>query len=421
MADSVGPRAGFGNVMRALRIRNYRTYTLGNAIALIGTWIQRVAVAWLAWELTHSGTWLGLCAAADLIPSVIVSPFAGALADRVDRLRLLKVTQSVGLLQAALLCILTYAGIITVEGLFLLTVALGVINATAQPARLALIPSLVEPPLVPAAVAINSLVFNGARFIGPAIAGTAIAAGSTALAFALNALSYVAFLVTVARIELKPPPAAPRRRFFLQSWEGYVYALRHPGIGRILALFAVSTVALRGFIEILAGFADDVFNRGAPGLAWLMATIGIGAVLGGISMLRRSGVAGLTARTVDYTLVMSLAVLAFTATRNYWLALPCLIVAGYALSVTGISAQTLVQTAVDPAMRGRVMGFYGMLFRAGPALGAMLMGMLSNSLGFRAPVAAGAALCLVSWLWAQLNRETMRRSLETAPDTAVAD
>lgn len=406
--------------MRVLRNRNYRTYTAGNSISLIGTWIQRIAVGWLAWQLTHSGTWLGLCAAAELVPVIAVSPFAGALADRVNRVMVIQLTQLLAMMQASLLAWLAWRGI-GIEALFFITVALGVVNAFAQPARLALIPSLVDRENLASAVAMNSLIFNLARFVGPATAGIVIAQGSVSLAFALNALSYVAFQVALTRVTVAPARAERERDILRQSIEGYAYAIRHPGIGPMLGLFTVTSVALRGFIELFPGFADSVFGRGPQGLAWLTATVGIGAMVGGFWMMMRSGVQGLTAIIVNHTLLMSLALLGFTATNIYWLALACVFVGGFSLVVTGISAQTLVQTSVDPAMRGRVMGLYGMLFRAGPALNALLVGWLSSYLGLRLSLAAGAAVCLLAWLWAVSSRGALERALEAEPRRALAE
>lgn len=414
---------GFGNVARALSIPNYRIYTIGNLISLSGTWIQRVAVGWLAWQLTHSGAWLGLCAAADLIPVVVVSPFAGALADRTDRLRLIWLTQIVAMSQAVLLAVLTYTGLITVELLFAMTLFLGVANAMNQPARLALIPSLVDASTLGSAVALNSLVFNAARFIGPATAGIVIAQSSVELAFALNALSYPAFIFALSRIHIPADAKAarpPGGHFLRDSFEGYVYALTHRGIGGIVVLFSVTSITLRGFIELFPGFADRVFGRGPMGLAGLTATVGLGAMVGCVWMLRRSGTRGLTRLIVAYTLTMSLAVLGFTLTDNYALALVCVFVAGFAMVATGISAQTLIQIAVDPAMRGRVLGFYGMIFRAGPAVNAVAMGVLSGHLGLRVPVAAGACLSLLAWGWARLHQTRMALALERESEAHAA-
>ena len=280
MESSTG---GFGNVVRALSIRNYRIYTLGNAISLIGIWLQRVAVGWLAWQLTHSGTWLGLVAFADLAPVMFLSPIAGALADRRDRIWVIRMTQIVAISQALVLAVLTYTGVITIWPLFLLTLVLGAANAVAQPARLALIPNLVDRESLPSAVAINSIVFNNARFVGPAIAGVAIAQGSVSLSFALNALSYIAFSMCLSRVEAASERGAGsgHRRMLNETLEGYLYAARHPGIGPMLGMFALSSVICRGFIEMLPGFADSVFHRGPQGLAWMVATAGLGAMLGG--------------------------------------------------------------------------------------------------------------------------------------------
>jgi len=399
-------------VARAFRIRNYRLFATGNGISQVGYWIQRVAQGWLAWQLTHSGTWLGLVAAADLIPNVVISPFAGALADRVDRIRVIRLTQIVAIIQAWVLAILSFTDAITIEELFLLIFMLGFINAFNQPARLALIPSLVDNATLPSAVAINSLIFNLARFIGPAIAGIVIAATGVGLAFVLNACAYVAFSLMLAKVHVPPERHAPQRNFFRQSFEGFFYAIRHPGIGQMMILFAITTIGIRGYNELFPGFADNIYHQGAQGLAWLTATVGLGAMAGGVWMLRRGGTRGLTGLAINHTLVMCLSVLAFAAASAYWLALVTVFVGGFAMTVSGISAQTLVQTAVPPVMRGRVMAFYGMVFRAGPALGALIAGWLATRFGFRLPVAAGAVVCVLSWVWARLRQEQMRHALE---------
>ncbi|HEX7966721.1 MAG TPA: MFS transporter [Stellaceae bacterium] len=407
--------AGFENAVRVLSIRNYRVYTAGNSISLIGTWMQRFSVGWLAWELSHSPTWLGVVAVADLMPTLVLSPFAGLLADRLDRVRLIWLTQILAMAQAALLALLTYAGVITIEILLALTLVLGAVNAVNQPARLALIPNLVDRASLPAAVAINSLVFNGARFIGPAVAGPIVYQGGVAIAFALNSATYLAFIAALARVKVAPDPIArgsPRREFLADTLAGYAYALRHPGIGRMILLFAATSFSIRGFIEMFPGFADVVFGKGPIGLSWLTATLGLGAVAGGLWMLRRPSIHGLTALIIGHTFLIAVAVLGFTATRNYGVALACVFVCGFALVTTGISAQTLVQSAVDPAMRGRVLGLYGMLFRGGPAFNALALGWLSSLFGLRLSVAAGAIVCLAYWAWARLRRDAMEQALE---------
>jgi MFS family permease len=416
-----GSRAGLTNVVRALRVRNYRVFTAGNFTSQIGYWIQRVAVGWLAWQLTHSGTWLGLVSAADLVPAIVVTPFAGVLADRVDRIRVMRTSQVLAIIIATALAALSFTDIITIYELFTLVFVLGIVNSINQPARLALIPSLVDHATLPSAVAINSLCFNMARFIGPAIAGFVIAEISTALAFVINACTYVAFSLALSRMNVAPERMAPQHHFFRQSFEGWVYAVRHPGIGQMMILFSVTTVAMRGYIDMFPGFADNIFHRGAHGLAALTASVGLGAVVGGAWMVRRTGVNGLTSLAINHTLFMALAVLVFSGLTNYTLALITVFVGGFAMVVSGISAQTLVQTAVDPSMRGRVMGLYGLVFRAGPALGALISGWLASSFGFRLPLAAGAIVCIGAWVCAQFLRAGIERALEPAPVAAVAE
>jgi MFS family permease len=410
---------GFGNIARAFANRNYRVYATGNAISLTGTWLQRAAVLWLAWTLAHSGTWLGLVSFADLFPTVILSPLAGAIADRFERVRVIWLSQCIAMTQAFVLAALTYFDAIDIVGLFALAALMGVANAINQPARLALIPDLVDRASLASAVAINSLIFNGARVIGPAIAGLVIAGGSISLAFALNALSYTAFAVALARLDLPPSRRnASERNIIRAMLEGYIYAARHPGIGAMLLLMAITSLGTRGFIEMLPGFADTVFARGPQGYATMTATVGLGAVFGGLWMVRRPAVEGLTSIVFANTVLMSGAVLGFTATAQFWVALPCLWLAGFGLVVSGIGAQTLVQSAVDARMRGRVMALYGMIFRGGPALGAVIMGTLSTHFGLRLPIAAGAILCVLYWLWARLRQNVVARQLEAVPESA---
>ncbi|HEY5209877.1 MAG TPA: MFS transporter [Stellaceae bacterium] len=413
---------GFENALRAMGARNYRLYTIGNAISLVGNWLQRVAVGWLAWELTHSTTWLGVVALATTAPGFLLSPLAGSLADRGDRVRMILWSQIIAMAVAIVLAVMTYAGETTIISLFLLSLTMGAANAVNQPARLALVSNLVPPALLGAAVALNSLVFNTARFIGPAVAGLVIANGSVALAFALNALSYVAFVVALVRLRDIPAlPRRPRRHLIGYTLEGYSYAVRHPGIGQIMMLFALTAFSVRGFVDLFPGFADAVFQRGPQGLAWLTAVTGIGAMAGGIWMVRRDGIRGMTNLIVTHTLMVSLGVLAFTASHNYWVALVALFFTGFAMITTGIAAQTLVQTVVDPEKRGRVMGLYGVVFRAGPSLNAVIMGWISSFIGLQVTVAIGAGLCLIYWGWARLRRDAMEEALEMAARGAAAE
>jgi predicted MFS family arabinose efflux permease len=410
---------GLGNAVLAFNHRNYRIYAGGNAVSLVGIWMQRIAVGWLAWTLTRSGTWLGVMSMAEFFPVVFLSPLAGALADRRDRVGIIRVTQIAGSIEATLLAVLVFTGTITIELLLGLTLLLGVFNAMAQPSRLALIPTLVDRAALPSALAINAIIFNSARFLGPAVAGIVIARVNVGAAFTVNAATYVAFLIAMTNLRGLPAlPVGATQSVLKASAEAYVYASRHPGIAPMLLLFTVTTVGTRGFVELFPGFADSVFGRGPEGLSMLTSTVGLGAICGALWMLLRPAIAGLTRLVLGNTLVISLAILAFTATDRFVLALPCVFLAGTAMTITGIGAQTLLQAAVDIRMRGRIMALYGMIFRAGPAVGAVLMGSLSERFGLRLPLALGALVSCGFWAWTRLKRRRMAETLEADPSVA---
>jgi MFS family permease len=407
---------GLGNIARAFAHRNYLVYVSGNSISLIGWWLERVAVGWLTWTLTHSGAWLGLISLADFLPVFFLAPFAGVLADRRDRVSTIRLTQWIGCAQASLLAILVVSDAMTIEMLLALVLMLGIASGVAQPSRLALIPTLVNRESLASALAINSVIFNLARFIGPALAGIVIAEIGIAAAFAANAVSYIAFQISLLNLRgLPPPPVVGRQNVLRASVEAFSYACRHSGIGPMLLLFVVTTIGTRGFIELFPGFADRVFDRGPQGLAMLTSTVGLGAICGASWMVLRSAITGLANVVLVCTLIMSLAILAFTATDAFYLALPCVFVAGAMMTITGTGAQTLIQAAVDDRMSGRVMALYGMIFRAGPAVGAVLMGTLSEYLGLRLALALGAVVSGGFWLATRFRHKRMAAGLECSP------
>lgn len=397
---------GLGNVAAALSQTGYRRFVIANIVSLSGTWLQRIAVGWLAWELTHSAAWLGLMAMADLIPPLFLAPLTGAMADRHDKLRLIRVTQSAGLVQAVLLALLAGLGWLDISGLFLLTVGLGVINAINQPARLAVMPLLVDRSMLPAAIAINSITFNVARFIGPAVGGLVLAKGGSTLAFALNAVTYIGFLAALHGIRVvEPPLGGARPSVWRESAAGIAYAARHPAIGPIFLLMALGGFGARGMMELLPGFADRVFGRGADGFASLMAVLGLGAVAGGMfMMIRTGGVNGLARLVIHGSGGLGLALAAFLASPTLTPALAAIFVVGTMAVLSAISAQTLVQYAAAAATRGRTLALYGMILTAGPALGALAFGALSELIGLRLAGAVGVAVTLIGWLLALRRR-----------------
>lgn len=416
MPSATGTRA----ILRTLGHPDYGLYTLGNSVSLVGMWMQRVSVGWLTWDLTHSGTWLGLVAFADLFPSVFIGLIGGVAADRLDRVRVIMACQGTAMILAFLLGALTLAGMVTVELLFALTFLGGVVIGFNQPSRLALVSSLVPRENLTTAVAINSIVFNIARFVGPAVAGLVIVASDVAWAFIANAASYLALLVALAVIRGRNPgtgrdltAAAPARGGLVADiGAGLRYAAAHPGIGPLLALHLVASILVRPVLELLPGFADHVFRGGADTLATLTSTVGIGAVVAGWLLARRSGTRGLVTLVLTSSAGVSLGVLAFVATDDIRVGIPAAGALGAVMVASGVGLQTVVQLAVAPEMRGRVLSLHGLIFRGGPAIGALLMGAAGDLVGLRLPVGLGAVAALALLGVVALRAGRIRAAIE---------
>jgi predicted MFS family arabinose efflux permease len=409
------PRAsGLRRIARVLRQPTYGTYTAGNGLSLLGTWMQRIAVGWLAWELTGSAAWLGAVAFADLFPTVVVAPLAGAAADRWDRRRILCATVLVNLVQAVALAVLSATGRLDIWTLLGATLISGIATGVGQPARLALVASLVARDDLPVAVAINSIVFNVARFVGPAVAGVLIGGGGVALAFAGNALSFLVFLAALARLRIEReerPPSGKESGLGRELVDGFRYAAGHPGIGPLLGLLVVTNIFGRPFVELLPGFAGQVFAAGPEGLAMMTSAIGGGAILAGAWLAGREGTGGLVTVTVSSSLLLALTIVLFVATDRLLFALPVLAISGMVMVGAGVGTHTLLQLAVAPSMRGRVLALYGLIFRGGPALGALLMGPIADRFGLAAPVAAGAGVLAIGASVLMTRRRTLSAHL----------
>jgi MFS family permease len=406
------------------RNANYGIYTAGNAISLVGTWMQRISVGWLTWQMTHSGLWLGIIAFADFFPVMLVGPIAGAAADRWDRLQVVKTSQVLSLIQASILFALTALDRMNIWLLVALTACQGVIVAFNQPARLALVPSLVAQADLASAVAINSVIFNLARFVGPMLAGLAIVWSGVSGAFAANALSYVAFLLALARVNVDFTEMGPAQRRSLAAdlRDGISYTASHPAIAALLVLLIAIGIGGRPLNDLLPGFAAEVFRAGAGGLSMLASATGAGAILGGLWLGHRADASGLTHVALFASVGGALAAAAVAATERLWLAIPAIMVFGFCVSSAGIAIQTLVQLGADRGMRGRVMGLYGLIFRGAPAIGGLVAGAASTYFGLRWPVVLGGLVVLAACAWTYRNRARIEAALPGgAPDSGRTD
>ena len=410
--------SSFGGIGRALANRNYRVYSYGSAASLIGTWMQRAAVGWLAWELTHDPKWVGIAVSADLLPTIVSSPIAGVLADRFHPMRMLKVLQLLAGLQAAALAVLTFSGLITIEWLVALSAVLGVVMGFNHPVRQTTIYLLVRREDLSAAVAMTSVIFNTSRVIGPAIAGFVIHFGGAGFAFGLNTISFMIMLAALAAVRL--PPLPPRTRPTMSVLgdivAGYRYAFVHAGIGPTLLISLSAALLVRPAVEMLPAFVGQIFEGGADSLGLILAANGVGAMLAGIWLAWRGSAEGLVPVAIWSTVLAAVALVGLAASDTFWLGTAFVFVLGIAMSLRGTATQTLIQNAVDPEMRGRVLSLNSLIFNAGPAVGAFTLGLIASWAGLQPPLYVAAVLSLGVWLWAWLRRDRLAAALE-GPDT----
>lgn len=418
MADSPGPNA----LWQTLRNRNYRNYAIGNLISQIGVWVHRIAVQWLTWELTHSPTWLGIIAIADVFPNVVIAPLAGAVADRVDRLLAMRIYIAASAALLTTIAALVLSGAITRELLLVLVLINGVVMAFYSPVRLAIVHALVGRDLLTSAISISAMTFNLGRVGGPALAGFIILHGGVGPAFVFTAVADILFVVALSTIRLVTPERMRQQHSLgnipAEIVEGFRYARSHPGIWPLLVILMATTILLRPFNDLFAGFADDVFGRGADGLAWLTGMLGIGAFIGSALLTRRSGIEGLTAMLLNTVLLLAVSLIGFTATDVFWFACACTVVAGYGLTSIGVAEQSLIQAAVRSDMRGRILSIYTLIHRGFPSIGALIMGTAASHIGLRPPVFCGALLFVMFWIWARRRQARIAAVLEAPPESA---
>lgn len=411
MADH-GER-GFHNILKVLRHRGFLYYTIGSLSSQIGNHAYRVAAGWLMWDLTHSAIWLGILGFAQQV-SAVVSPLAGAMADRMDRLFLTRLSQFLLFVQGAALAALTLFDLATAGLLAFLSLIQGLLASIDQPARYALYPTLIGPDDLTTAVAVDSITFNTARLIGPLIAGYAIVHYDTSLAFMVNAVSYGIFCLCLCLVSAPAEAPRPARRSNLieDMREGFRYGFRHPGIGPMLSLLAITTMLSMPLQHLLPGYTEQVFRQGAVGLSWLNAVMGLGAMIGALWMARKGDHFGLTGVMVRSLLFAGLAMLLLTATDFFWVGLIAVGFSGVCSNLSRGASQTLIQNAVEGRMRGRVISLFSMIFRAGPALGALVMGLAAEAFGFRTPLVVAGILLVVAWGWALRRSGPMVAALE---------
>jgi MFS family permease len=366
---------------RALASRNYRIYFAGQLVSLAGTWMQQIAMIWLAWRLSNSAAVLGMVGFASQIPILVLGPFAGVLTDRFDRRRILLATQALAMLQALVLTWLTWRGLVTPAWLIGLALVLGTINALDLPARQAFSAQLVDKREdLPNAIALNSLLMNSARFVGPALAGFAVATIGEAWCFAINAASYLAVILALLAIRVAAHRVAP-----VSAWQafraGIGYVWRHPQIRpRLLTVAAVSFL-VTPYAVMMPLFASEIYGADARAYGLLIGSAGAGALGAGLYLASRQGTERLPRRVADAVLLASGALVLFSLNTQLAAGFAIVMVMGFAVIAFIAGSNTLVQMEVDDALRGRVMAIFSMAFLGIAPLGSFTVGHLAQWVG----------------------------------------
>ncbi len=408
-----GRRPGrFAMLKRSFRHRNYRLFFAGQLVSLIGTWMQWVAQSWLVYRLTDSAALLGLVGFAAQIPILLLSPIGGAVADGFSRHRILLLTQSISMLLALCLAVLTLSGQIMIWELFVLAVLLGVVNAFDVPTRQAFVVELVDREDLSNAIALNSSMFNGARLVGPALAGLTVAAVGEGWCFLFNAASFLAVLAALLTMRL--PAQSPRRatgKVMTQALDGLTYVISTGPIRLLLSLLGLFSLVGMSYVVLMPIFADHILKGGPLALGVLMSSAGLGALLGALTLAMRRGLENISAWIANGALAFGSGLCLFAWSTNFWLSVVILIGVGYAMMVQMASTNTLVQAMVPDIYRGRAMAAYSMMFLGMAPIGALLAGMAAENLSAPVAVSSGGGICVVAAL---LFRSRLPRLREDA-------
>src|ERR671914_2588152 len=397
-----GPPPRSFNPFRALqRHRNYRRFWIGYTVSLVGTWMRNVAQGWLALELTNDAFMVGLVGAVGNLPVLLLSLYGGVLADRYSKLRIVRSTQTLLLVEAALMWWFTWTGRITVPWLLALATFAGMVSAFDVPARQSLQVELVGKEDLLDAIALNSSGFNLARIIGPAIAAFIIAQAGLAWCFGVNALSYFAVLIGLLTIRL---PDAPARRVatspLREVWRSLVYMSRTREVSALMRLVAVFSVFGVPYLVLMPVLARDVLQTDASGYGFLLTCVGLGAIAAALTLatLGRQARRGLLLERAAYAFSVMLVALALS--RSVWLSAVLLVAAGFTMILNNALANTLLQTIVPDALRGRVMAAYALVFIGFSPIGQLLGGLVASRFGVQWAIGIGAVVMLAYTAWA---------------------
>lgn len=387
-------------LFRALGSRNYRLFFSGQSVSLIGTWMTRIATAWLVYRLSHSAFLLGLASFASQIPLFFLAPMAGVWVDRWNRHRTLVATQVLSMLQSLALAFLALTGLITVLDVILLALFQGLVNAFDMPARQAFVVEMVNSREdLPNAIALNSSIVNAARLIGPALAGLVIASIGEGYCFLIDGVSYGAVIVSLLLMRLGTPAArAEPKRLIEELADGWRYVWHSVPIRSILLLLALFSLFGMPYTVLMPVFATHVLHGNAGTLGNLMAVTGIGALIGAVALASRRSVLGLGKIIPISAGLFGAALIGFSFSRLLWFSMCLLVVTGFGMMRHLAASNTILQTILEEEKRGRVMSFYAMAFQGMAPFGSLIAGALAEKIGAPETVMMSGAVCLAGAL-----------------------
>jgi MFS family permease len=406
-APPKSPNSALSVTLRALKHRNFQLFFGGQLISLTGTWMQSVAQAWLVYRLTGSAFLLGAVGFAGQFPVFIVAPIGGIVADRYNRRKVVIGTQVASMILAAILAALTLARYIQVWHIFVLSALLGVVNAFDIPGRQSFLVEMVGKEDLMNAIALNSSMFNGARVIGPAIAGILVARIGEGWCFFANSVSYIAviislFMMKVPKHSHRPSDASPIAHIL----EGFRFARDTAPIRAILLLLGLVSLVAMPYTVLMPIFADKILHGGARGLGVLMGMTGVGALMGALTLASRRGVHGL-GRWVAFSCgAFGVSLILFSLSKNFLLSAILLLPVGFFVMLQMSASNTLIQAMVPDELRGRVMAMYSMMFMGMAPFGALFGGSVADRLGAPVAVSMGAVASIggAFLFWLQLPK-----------------
>jgi MFS family permease len=383
-------------MLSALEHRNFRLFIGGQMISLVGTWMQNVAEAWLIYRLTGSALLLGTVGFASQIPIFLLAPLGGILADRRNRHRIVMCTQAASMILALTLAILTLTGLIRVWEIVLLASLLGAVNAFDIPARQSFIVEMVSRDNMMNAIALNSSMFNGARVVGPAIAGLLVATIGEGWCFFANGVSYLAVIAGLFMMHIARRPVVKHERSAIEDViEGFRFVVQTKPLRTLLLLMGLVSLVGLPYTVLMPIFADQILHGGARGLGILMGATGVGALGGALMLAMRKGMRGLSRLVAISAAGFGFSLAAFALSRWFWISMVVLVPVGFFMMLQMAATNTLIQAMVPNRLRGRTMAVYSMMIMGMAPMGALGAGAAAHTLGSPLTVAIGGGICVL--------------------------